>query len=175
MRSAGLVLIGALLVVAILVIGGLAYVKSTGLRAQAEPGTLETRVARAFRSLAVPAEIKERTNPLAKSEDAFWSGLEHYARYCAPCHANDGRGRKAAFGPGLYPKPSDLLETHDLTDGELFYIIENGVRFTGMPAFGTGTPSEAGEKLLWQLVTFLRRLPKLTSDELGHMEALNAL
>jgi mono/diheme cytochrome c family protein len=175
MRPLMQVLLGALLVVVVVLIGGLVYVKATGLRGQPAPGALETRVARAFRSLAIPGDIKSRTNPLAQSEDAFWSGLEHYARYCSVCHANNGSGEKTAFGSGLYPKPPDLRETQDLSDGELFYIIENGVRFTGMPAFGTGTPDEAGERQLWQLVTFVRRLQKLTADEIGRMEALNPL
>ena len=175
MRPLMQILIGVLLVVVVGLVGALVYVKATGLRGQPTPGAIETRVAGLFRSLAVPGDIKAKKNPLAASEDAFWAGLEHYAKYCSPCHANNGSGEKTAFGNGLYPKPPDLRETQDLSDGELFYIIENGVRFTGMPAFGTGTPDEAGEKQLWQLVTFVRRLPKLTSDELGRMEALNAL
>ena len=54
--------------------------------------------------------------------------------------------------------------TQDLTDGELFYIIENGVRLTGMPAWGDGSPQ--GETLTWQLVHFIRRMPKLTPEEI---------
>ena len=168
-------LIGALLVVVIVAVGGLIYVRTTGLRAQPEPGVLETRLAGVARAFAIPADVKARTNPLAGSEDAFWSGLEHYARYCSPCHANDGSGKKTAFGSGLFPKPPDLREAQEMTDGELFYIIENGIRFSGMPAFGTGKPDPAGEKQVWQLVTFIRRLPTITADEIGRMEALNAL
>ena len=91
------------------------------------------------------------------------------------CHANDGSGKKTAIGNGLYPKPPDLraAATQDLTDGELFYIIENGVRFTGMPAFGTGKPDPAGEKQVWQLVYFIRHLPRITPAEIEWMEGLN--
>ena len=76
---------------------------------------------------------------------------------------------KTAIGNGLYPKPPDLraAATQDLTDGELFYIIENGVRFTGMPAFGTGKPDPAGEKQVWQLVYFIRHLPRITPAEIA--------
>ena len=66
-------------------------------------------------------------------------------------------------------------DTQNLTDGELFYIIENGVRFTGMPAFGTGTADPQGETLVWQLVQFIRRLPAITPDEIGERESLNPL
>jgi len=52
-------------------------------------------------------------------------------------------------------------ETQSLSDGELFSIIEHGIRLTGMPAWGTGTPES--ERDSWGLVHFVRRLPKLPS------------
>ena len=61
--------------------------------------------------------------------------------------------------------------TQRLTDGELFYAIEEGIPFTGMPSWKTGT--EQGERASWELVRFIRHLPKLTDDELKAMEALN--
>ncbi len=86
----------------------------------------------------------------------------HFADHCAVCHGNDGKGQ-TAFGKGLYPRPPDLSApaTQDLSDGELFYVIENGVRFTGMPAFG----GEGPPALTWHLVTFIRHLPSLTPEE----------
>jgi hypothetical protein len=65
--------------------------------------------------------------------------------------------------------------TQNLTDGEIFYIIENGVRFTGMPAFGTGKPDPDGEKQTWQLVRFIRHVPQITPDEIDWMKTLNPL
>jgi len=171
-------LVGISFLISIVMVGLLlAYVRSTGLKSQPEPGRLEARVARAIRSVAVPAGDKDRVNPLADSKDAANEGLQHFARYCAMCHANNGSGEKTAIGHGLFPKPPDLRAdaTQQLTDGELFYIIENGVRFTGMPAFGTGTRTEAGDRQTWQLVTFLRRLPSITAAEIGWMESLNPL
>ena len=167
----------ALALGAIAAVGGVIYLKTTGLRGQPEPGALETRVARVARGLAIPGEVRARTNPLASSTDALAPGLEHFAKFCTMCHANDGSGRKTAIGNGLYPKPPDLraAATQDLTDGELFYIIENGVRFTGMPAFGTGQPNPAGEKQVWQLVYFIRHLPRITPAELAWMEGINPL
>jgi hypothetical protein len=77
----------------------------------------------------------------------------------------------------LFPKPPDMraAATQSLTDGEIFYIIENGVRFTGMPAFGTGKPDPAGEKQVWQLVRFIRHVPRITPDEIDWMKSLNPL
>src|SRR5207247_5574691 len=67
---------------------------------------------------------------------------------------------------GLYPKPPDLRlpETQNLTDGELFWIIENGVRFTGMPAF-SNSGGHGGMLDSWKLVHFIRHLPHLTRSE----------
>ena len=177
MRAAVHALFGMVVLVVLMSLAGLLYVRATGLRGQPEPGSFETRVARAVRGLAIPSEFKVRTNPLGTSEDVFRPGMEHFARYCAMCHANDGSGRDTPFGKGLFPKPPDLRgeATQSLTDGEIFYIIENGVRFTGMPAFGTGSADPAGERLAWQLVSFIRHLPRITADEIGAMEALTPL
>ena len=75
------------------------------------------------------------------------------------------------FGKGLYPKPPDMraARTQALTDGEIFYIIENGIRMSGMPAFGGADSDDAS----WKLVHFIRHLPKLTPEEEAEMESLN--
>jgi mono/diheme cytochrome c family protein len=99
-------------------------------------------------------------------------GMAHFADHCAVCHANDGSGQ-TEMGRGLYPKAPDMRldATQQLSDGELFYIIEHGIRFTGMPGWRNGT--EAGEQSSWQLVHFMRHLPKLTEAELETMKARN--
>ena len=153
-------------------VGAVAYVTSTGLSARPQPGALETRIARAVRGLAVPRATKRRRNPVAASPEVVAEGRAHFADHCASCHANDGSG-SVEMGRGLFPKAPDMRQavTQELTDGELFYIIENGVRFTGMPAWSTGTP--AGETSTWHLVHFIRRLPLLTPEDIERMEALN--
>lgn len=171
------IVFAVVLVAVLLTGGGLAYVRTTGLRAQPDPGVVETLVARRIRALAVPEDIRVLTNPLPASDEHEQAGMEHFATYCALCHGNDGSGQKSAFGRGLFPKPPDMraAATQQLTDGELFYIIENGVRFTGMPAFGDGALTGPGATLAWQLVHFIRRLPRLTADEVAEMQARNPL
>jgi len=61
--------------------------------------------------------------------------------------------------------------TQSLSDGELFYIIHHGVRFTGMPDWGEGSPDEDVDS--WELVHFVRHLPRITPDEIQEMEKLN--
>jgi len=148
------------------------YVTMTGLSARPRPGTLETTLARAVRSLAVPAAVAGLANPVADSRDAVEQGMAHFADHCASCHANDGSG-ETSMGQGLFPKPPDLrtAATQQLSDGTLFYIVEHGVRFTGMPAFGTGDAE--GETSSWQLVRFMRTLPTLSADDLARMAGMN--
>jgi mono/diheme cytochrome c family protein len=162
-----------LLVFGALVAGLAGYsVIRRGISTRAEPSGVEAIVARGMRRLATPRAGRERPNPVPKTPEVMDSALQHYADHCATCHANDGSG-DTAIGRGLYPKAPDMraVATQSLTDGELFSIIENGIRLTGMPAWGTGTPE--GERDSWGLVHFIRLLPKLTSEEIERMEALN--
>ena len=96
----------------------------------------------------------------------------HFADHCAVCHANNGSG-DTEIGRSLYPRAPDMRkpETQQLSDGELFAIIERGVRLTGMPAWGTGTPE--GVQQSWHLVHFIRHLPSITPAEIAEMERLN--
>lgn len=162
------------LIVAMSVTGGvLAYtVVRRGLSAHDEPSRVEAMLARAMRRLATPHATRTRPNPLQPTNAVVEQALEHYADHCAACHANDGSG-DTEIGRGLYPKVPDMraAETQSLSDGELFSIIEHGIRLTGMPAWGTGTPED--ERNSWALVHFIRRLPKLSPEEIERMEALN--
>ena len=99
--------------------------------------------------------------------------MEHFADHCATCHANDGSG-DTSFGKGLYPKPPDMhkKETQNKSDRELYYTIENGIRLSGMPAFGE-EHAKAGDMETWNLVLFIRHLPNQTAEELVQMEQLN--
>jgi mono/diheme cytochrome c family protein len=169
MRTALITLGGAALCFALAAVG---YVRVSGLESRSTPGPLEMRLARAARRLAVPGEVRQQRNPVAATTDTLAEGMAHFADHCASCHGNDGSGN-TAMGRGFYPKPPDmrLAATQDLSDGELFWMIENGIRFTGMPAWSTGT--SAGEESSWHLVQFIRRLPTLTPAELDAMTRLN--
>jgi mono/diheme cytochrome c family protein len=163
------------LLVAIGAVAGIivvAYVMSTGLTAREQPGRLEEFVARNVRTMAIARRARSLQNPVEYSGEVIADGRAHFADHCATCHANDGSGN-TTMGRGMYPRAPDMrfAPTQDLSDGELFWIIENGIRFTGMPAWGTG--AKDGELATWHLVHFIRRLPKLTPEELEQMEALN--
>lgn len=161
-----------LALVGLAAIAGGVWLFQQGIGTRTAPGAIETRVARTARQIMIPAADRARQNPEASTSETLRSGLEHWADHCASCHANDGSG-VTDTGQGLYPRPPDMRQaaTQSLTDGELFYIIENGVKLTGMPAWGTGTPD--GERASWHLVQLIRRLPALTEAELAEMEELN--
>jgi mono/diheme cytochrome c family protein len=147
-------------------------IASRGLSTRVKPTAIEEALARTMRRLATPRAARDAKNPVASSAAVLEEALAHFADHCASCHGNDGSG-DTAIGRSLYPPAPDMraARTQALSDGELFAIIENGIRLTGMPAWGTGTP--AGERDSWALVHFIRRLPSLTPDEIARMETLN--
>lgn len=169
----GLVLIGIGVVIS-------ASVLHDGLSAKATPTRMEALVARNARHLAIPRNARLTQNPVLDSPEIQHEARLHFADHCAICHGNDGSG-DTPIGKGLYPKPPDLRkpETQELSDGELFWIIENGVRFTGMPAFGGnaehdhGSGNHGGGQDSWKLVHFIRHLPYLTALERLEMERYN--
>lgn len=171
MKTRHAVLVGSLGTLVVLATAGVAYVRTTGLRASGQPFRVEEAMARGVRRLAIPGADAGRANPVALSEAALAEGLAHYADHCASCHAIDGSG-STDMGRGFFPRAPDMraAPTQEMTDGELFYVIEHGIRFTGMPAWSTGTPD--GETSSWQLVHAIRHLPKLTAAERARMEAL---
>lgn len=165
--------------VVILIVGALALLGwfgyqsfTTGFSAKAEPNALEVLMARQVRYLAIPLEQRNKPNPVPVTPDVLQDGLAHFADHCATCHANDGSGQ-TPIGKNVYPKAPDMREapTQTMSDGELFWVIHNGIRFTAMPAWGEGDPEQDLDS--WKLVHFIRHLPKLTPQELETMKSLN--
>jgi mono/diheme cytochrome c family protein len=162
-----------LMALVVLLGGAIAYsIVRRGLSAHDEPSRAEEVLARTMRRLATPRAVRDQSNPVRPTPEVIDEALEHYADHCASCHANDGSG-DTEIGRGLYPRVPDMRasQTQSLTDGELFSIIEHGIRLTGMPAWGNGTPE--GQRQSWGLVHFVRRLPQLTDDEIERMQSLN--
>ncbi len=157
--------------VAFVAVSGLFTLLRHGFSARTNPSWIETIVAGTTRRMAVPAKAKWMRNPTPNTPGNLAEARAHWADHCAICHANNGGGN-TEIGRNLYPKPPDmrLSATQDLTDGELYYTINIGIRLTGMPAWG-----QAGEKDedSWKLVHFIRHLPQLTPEEEAEMKKLN--
>ena len=133
----------------VLVIAGVMLVlQGRGVSARPQPSWIESRAALFMRGWMTPATYKGLKNPVSATDENFLAAREHFADHCASCHGNDGSGN-TEMGRNLYPKAPDmrLPRTQQLSDGELFYIIENGVMLTGMPGWSTGTPEGENIKL----------------------------
>lgn len=165
--------LGVLVTCALALLIGLVLIRQgRGFSAREQPTGMERWVARKARDLAMPADAKSKLNPIPNTPEVLAEASAHWADHCFSCHANDGSG-DTVIGKHLYPPSPDmrLPDTQKLSDGELFYIIQNGIRLTGMPAWGSGGSHD--EEDSWKLVHFIRHLPQLTLEEKKAMEKLN--
>jgi mono/diheme cytochrome c family protein len=142
-----------------------------GLSAREDPSALERWIARRARIAAVPRDAASKTNPVPDTPEIRAEARAHWADHCASCHGNDGSG-ESLMGKRTYPPAPDMRrpETQQMSDGALFYVIQNGVRMTAMPAWGASAHDELDS---WKLVRFIRHLPDLSFEEKKEMEKLN--
>lgn len=164
--------IGVLATLAALALGALTLMMiRSGFSTRDDPSGLEAFFARRMRDWAIPADLRELKNPVPVNEQTLEEARAHWADHCASCHGNDGRG-ETDLGRGLYPRAPNMREepTQSLADGELYAIIENGIRLSGMPGWGDGSPDNTES---WTLVAFIRHLPNQTPAELERMKTLN--
>jgi predicted CXXCH cytochrome family protein len=134
-----------------------------GFSATGTPSRFETVVARTIRNMAIPARFRHEKNPLRVTPQDLLEGRNTFLAQCQTCHGHDGSGL-TPVGQSLYPRVPDLraAPTQNLTDGEIHYIIENGVQLTGMPAWGN--PHQVQNDDGWKLVLYIRSL-RLTQQE----------
>ena len=158
-----------LLCATVIAIGALVMVRRGGLAASDEPNRLERAVARQLVRLSIPADASRQQNPFGEKPDTWKEARDHYLDHCAVCHGRDGKGQ-TDVGANMYPKVPDLTspEVQNRSDGALFYIIQNGVRWTGMP----GWKEEHSPEDTWKLVSFLRKAPTLTEADLKTEEGV---
>jgi mono/diheme cytochrome c family protein len=142
-----------------------------GISAADPPSAFEERAAVAAWRFLVPAHIKRETNPVPATDAVLKEAADHWADHCAICHGSDGGG-SAKLSRHMYPRVPDVRasRTQTFTDGELFYAIEQGIPWTGMPAWTSGT--DEGVRESWALVRFIRHLPSLTPAEMARIEKL---
>ena len=131
-------------------------VLSSGCSASKKPSKLETALANAAKDVAVPLEAKDIKNPFPATDANIRAGKQIYLQQCALCHGADGRA-ETKLGLAMYPPAMDLNSPHvqRWSDAELFWITQNGVRLTGMPAWKTIVSGED----TWKMVDFIHALP----------------
>ncbi|MBI4166878.1 MAG: c-type cytochrome [Acidobacteria bacterium] len=130
--------------------------------ADQKPSDTERTLANVAKNIVIPIEAEDLTNPLPATSKNIGKGKQIYMQSCALCHGMDGHSQ-TALGQAMYPPAMDLTSPHvqHWDDGELYWIIQNGVRLTGMPSW-KGTISAEDT---WRLVHFVRQLPHLAPAE----------
>jgi mono/diheme cytochrome c family protein len=158
-------------VVAFVAVSALVTLLRHGFSARDNPSWIETIVARTARRVAAPPKARSMTNPIPNTPENLARARAHWADHCATCHANNGSG-DTDIGRNLYPKAPDmrLPATQNLSDGEIYYTINNGIRLTGMPAWGKAGENDEDS---WRLVHFIRHLPRLAPEEEQEMKKMN--
>jgi mono/diheme cytochrome c family protein len=111
----------------------------------------------------------EDITPPAFNDAMRREGLEHYHEMCVGCHGAPGIDPDE-IGQGLNPPPPDLTIPRD-EPAEDFWVVKNGIRMTGMPAFGATHSDEA----IWNITAFLQELPTLTADQYAQQVAAQGL
>jgi predicted CXXCH cytochrome family protein len=126
--------------------------------ARREPPATEVSIATWLLHESVPVAARAQVNPLGGDPADITAGRDLFRQKCETCHAYDGSG-KTEIGAGEYPRPPALhsMNIASTPDGEIFYHIRNGIRNTGMPAWSMP------DAQIWQLVAYLRNLPKVVS------------
>lgn len=167
MRTAKIVVITLFAVFLVEFIAAEVFLRTHRFSAKEKPSWLESVFAQHARNVSVPADARGLKNPRAVTDETIIAeAREHWTEHCSTCHSIDGRG-DTAISRGMYPPAPNLNDpqTQQKTDGELFFIISNGVRFTGMP----GWQEEDSAEEIWDLVSFIRHLPQLTPEEFKQM------
>ena len=148
-------MIAVALVAGVLLIGWLAF-SSFSLAAVAEPGGTETYLAIKAKHLLIARAVREGVppRPLDRAASAA-QGDNTFTVRCSLCHGEDAQSR-TPIGQWMYPRATDLTssEVRSYSDQELFWIVKNGIRLSGMPAFGK---TETDEKI-WNMIDHLRTL-----------------
>jgi len=155
--------LGMLAVVVVLVVAAALWVHR-GFRATNEPSHLETSLARTVRDFSIPGSARGDKNPLQPTPQNLQDGRDLFSAHCENCHGHDASGL-TPVGQSLYPRVPDLRaeKTQDLTDGEIHYIIQNGVELTGMPAWGNAHQVQNAD--IWKIVLYIRSLRPLSQPE----------
>jgi len=126
------------------------------------PSKIESLIAPWALDRSMARHAPTATNPFAKNTSVTSAGLALYRENCLVCHGVIGAPARE-LSAGLNPPPPALFgdDVQQLKDGELFWVVQNGIRMTGMPAFGDVLSDEE----IWKTVAFVRHLPKLTDGE----------
>lgn len=122
---------------------------------------LTLKVINALKDNSIEHHSKDIIAPALTDSSMIKTGFAHYKEMCVDCHGAPGISRDET-GLGLYPKPPDLSRSaKEMPSSELFWITKNGIKMTGMPAFGKTHKDDK----IWAIVAFLEKLPGMTKEQ----------
>ncbi|MBI1355750.1 MAG: c-type cytochrome [Acidobacteria bacterium] len=124
-----------------------------------QPSSIEADIANEVKEVTIGGEDWE--DPTPDTKESIEAGAEHFRHHCQVCHGLDGHATGVPFAGTMSPPVPDLgsSEIQDYTDGQLKWIIENGIRFTGMP----GWQGVIDDEHMWLMVRYIRNLPSVGS------------
>lgn len=139
----------------LLFVSSIVLIIVAGCRAS-EPGKVESSMMTAMKQ-KVTVGGKDWKNPIAYSADAQKEGQEHFGHHCQICHGLDGQNTGVPFAKKMSPPVADLKDAdiQGYTDGQLKWIIENGIEPSGMP----GWKGILDDDEMWKIVHYVRHLP----------------
>ncbi|MDE3180257.1 MAG: c-type cytochrome [Acidobacteriota bacterium] len=139
-----------------------------GCTANKKPSSIEYTLANVAKDVVIPIEAHNVKNPVPSSDEAVKAGQQIYLQSCALCHGTDGHGY-TNLGRGLYPPAMDLTSPHvqHWSDADLFWIIQNGIRLTGMPSWKSTIPATD----TWKIAQFIHALPRLNAQAVSAASA----
>jgi len=154
----------AVLVIIVAAIGGVAGFIWSGtynVAATVHHWDFTYELLREARDRSIEAHGQGIKAPSLKDPKLQEGGMHEFHEMCRLCHGAPGYPN-SEFAQGLYPAPPNLATKYVQTwdDGQLFWIVKNGIKMTGMPSFGV----THGDNELWTIIAFLRRLPELKPE-----------
>ena len=153
-------LLGIVLTLLVLIAGAFWFVKTgrVSFEADQQPSDFETRFAMGAVDAATDRRAPDVKNPIPATEENIIAGAHLYLDHCAGCHgvpSNPDSQFGHSFNP---PVPQFFKDTPDMPDNQSFYIIQHGIRWSGMPAWN----KTLNENQNWQIVSFLSNIEKLS-------------
>ena len=139
------------------------YALSNGVipaNADAKPGQIERFIAGRSLQATIDKDAPKEPNPVQLTDDNLVNGIKLYERNCAICHGTAGGDTPASpVARGENPDPPQLATNgvEDDSEGQTFWIIKHGIRWTGMPAW----KDELSDQQIWTLALFLKHMDKL--------------
>jgi len=153
-------LLGFAVAVVVVLAAGFCYVRFGFVdpRADMPVDWLESKIAMPALDAAVDRRAPETHNPIQPTDANLVGGMKIYQSNCSGCHG-DIQHSHAGFGDAFYPRAPQFVEdTPDMPENQNFYLVQHGIRLSGMPAWkGTLSNQET-----WEVITFLSHMDKLS-------------